>query len=73
MFLCCAMTCVCYGLLCFRLLSARFLIGYGFVSRDDLSADLSSSVFPHTAGFLIGNIQHIEYLRFAIGVPPTSF
>ncbi len=26
---------------------------------------------PHTSGFLIVNIQHVEYLRFAIGVPPT--
>ncbi len=30
------MTCVCNGLLCFSLLSARFLIGYCFVSHDNL-------------------------------------
>ncbi len=27
----------------------------------------------HTAGFLIVNIQHVEYLRFAIGAPQTFF
>ncbi len=34
--LCCTMTCVFYSLLYFRLLSVRFLIGYGFVSCDNL-------------------------------------
>ncbi len=29
---------------------------------------------PHTAGFLIGNVQHIEYLRYTFrGAPPTYF
>ncbi len=28
---------------------------------------------PHTSGFLILNIQHVEYLRFMIGAPPTFF
>ncbi len=28
---------------------------------------------PHTSGFLIVNIQHVEYLRFAIGAPPMFF
>ncbi len=28
---------------------------------------------PHTSGFLIVNIQHVEYLQFAIGAPPTFF
>ncbi len=28
---------------------------------------------PHTWGFLIVNIQHVEYLRFAIRAPPTFF
>ncbi len=44
-------------LLCFRLLSARVLIGYGLVSRDNLQI---IRVFvlgapPHTSGFLIVN------------------
>ncbi len=30
-------------------------------------------VLPHTLGLLIINIQHVEYLRFAIGVPLTFF
>ncbi len=28
---------------------------------------------PHTSGFLIVNIQHVEYLRFAIGTPLMYF
>ncbi len=32
-----------------------------------------SSVFPHTAGFLIVNIQLVVYLWFAIGAPLTFF
>ncbi len=32
-----------------------------------------SSGFPHTAGFLIINIQHVEYLQFAIRAPLTFF
>ncbi len=75
MLLCCAMTCVCYGLLCFSLLSAGFLIGYCFVSHDNLQIKRAFvlGVPPHTAGFLIGNIQHVEYLWFAIKTPLTFF
>ncbi len=75
MLLCCTMTCVYYGLLCFRLLSDRFLIGYCFVSCDNLQINHTFvlCVPPHTAGFLIVNIQHVEYLRFAIGAPQTFF
>ncbi len=49
MLLCCAMTFVCYSLLCF-LLSVRFLIRYCFVSRDNLQirACLSSVFPPHS-------------------------
>ncbi len=77
MLLCCTMTCVCYGLLCFRLLPDRFLIGYCLVlycliiCRSNMC--LSSVSPPHTAGFLIVNIQHVEYLRFAIEEPQTFF
>ncbi len=67
--LCCAMTC----LLCFGLLSARFLIGYCFVSRDNLQIERAFvlGVPPHSRISLIVNIQHVEYLRFAIRAPPT--
>ncbi len=69
--LCSAMTCV---FLCFRLLSARFLIGYCFVSRDNLQIKRAFILgFTHTAGFMIVNIKHVEYLRFAIGASPTFF
>ncbi len=68
------MICVCYGLLCFRLLSAHFLIGYRLVSRDNLQIKRTFVLgFPHTSGFLIVNIQHIEYLRFTIRAPLTFF
>ncbi len=32
-----------------------------------------SSEFPHTSVFLIVNIQHVEYLGFAIGASPMFF
>ncbi len=46
-------------------LSARFLIGYVFVSRDNLQIKCT---------FILGvPPTHVEYLRFAIGVPLTFF
>jgi len=62
-------------LLCFRLLSVRFLIVYCFVSRDNLQIirTIVLCVPTHTAGFLIVSIQHVEYLRVAIGAPLIFF
>ncbi len=72
--LCCAMTCVCYGLLCFRLLSARFLIGYCFISRDNLQIRRAFNLgVPPTHQDLWSYIQHVECLRFTIGASPTFF
>ncbi len=61
-------------LLCFRLLWALFLIGYCFVSRDNLQIKRTFVLgVPHTAGFLIVNIQLVVYLWFAIGATLTFF
>ncbi len=59
-------------LLCFLLLSARFLIGYCFVSRDNLQIKRAFvfGVPPTHQDFWS---QHVEYLRFSIVEPPTFF
>ncbi len=51
-------------LVCFRLLSARFLIGYCFVSRDNLQI---------IHAFVLGVPPTHQDFWFAIGVPPTFF
>ncbi len=62
----CAVPWLC--LLCICLLSANFLIGYCFVSRDNLQIKCAFilGVPLHTSGFLIVNIQHVW-------VSPTFF
>ncbi len=73
--LCCTMTCFCYSLLCFHLLSARFLIGYCFVSRDNMQIihAFVLGVPPHS---MISDRKYSTcwiFLRFAIEAPPKFF
>ncbi len=61
--LCCAI-CVCYGLLCFHLLSACYLIGYCSVSRYNLQIKRA---------FVLGVRPTQQDFWFAIGAPPMFF